>query len=287
MNRVAGPAVAFETAFLTRGLPDPARLGAAQRMSVAVRAGRAQPAFIGVVNGRPVVGLEPQELERLATVDAKLSTRDLAAASARRSTGGTTVAATIFLAHRAGLRVAATGGIGGVHPGPGAPDVSADLHELARTPIVLVCSGPKAITDLQATLERLETLGVMLVGYGTDQLPAFWSAESGLSLDLRADSAREIAGIWREARALDLPSALLVCVPPPPGAALSRAESELALRQALADLRAKEIRGAEVTPFLLTRIAELTEGRSLRANLALLGHNARVAAGIAGAVAGF
>ncbi len=177
--------------------------------------------------------------------------------------------------------MAATGGIGGVHPGPGIPDVSADLLELARTPIVLVCSGAKAITDVEATLERLETLGVTVVGYGTDELPAFWSAESGLRLDLRADSAEEIAEIWQEARALELPGALLVCVPPPAKEALSGPESEATVSQALADLKARGIRGAEVTPFLLARVAELTEGRSLRANLALLENNARVAASIA------
>ncbi len=253
-------------------------------MSAAVRAQGAEPLFIAVMKGRPVVGLEPRELEQLASVDAKLSTRDLAAAIARGSTAGTTVAAAVFLAHRAGLPVAATGGIGGVHPGAGARDVSADLLELARTPMVLVCSGPKAITDVAATLERLETLGVMVVGYGTDELPAFWSAESGLSLELSADSAEEVAGIWREARALEISGALLVCVPPPPAAALSRAESEAAVARALSDLRAREVRGAEVTPFLLARIAELTEGRSLRANLALLENNARVAGVIAGVI---
>ncbi len=177
--------------------------------------------------------------------------------------------------------MAATGGIGGVHLGPGIPDVSADLLELARTPIVLVCSGAKAITDVEATLERLETLSVTVVGYRTDELPAFWSAESGLRLDLRADSADEIAEIWREARALELPGALLVCVPPPAEEALSRRESDAAVSKALAELKTEAKRGAEVTPFLLARIAEISEGRSLRANLALLENNARVAGSIA------
>ncbi len=275
------PAVALETAFLTRGLPTGSRLEAARRMSAAIRAQGAEPRFIGVIKGRPVPGLQPPALEELARSDAKLSTRDLAAAVARGTTGGTTVAATIFLAHRAGLTVAATGGIGGVHPGPGAPDVSADVVELARTPVVLVCSGPKAITDTAATLERLETLGVTIVGYGTDELPAFWSTGSGLSLELRADSPEEIAAIWREARGLEVPGALLVCVPPPPPAALSRAESDAAVSRALADLAARGVRGADVTPFLLARIADLTEGRSLRANLALLERNASVAGAIA------
>ncbi len=284
LSRDGGPAVALETAFLTRGLPTGSRLEAARRMSAAVRAQGAEPHFIGVMKGRPVLGLEPPQLEELVRADTKLSTRDLAVAAARGTTGGTTVAAAIFLAHRAGLTVAATGGIGGVHPGPGAPDVSADVIELARTPVVLVCSGPKAITDAEATLERLETLGVMVIGYGTDELPAFWSRESGLALELRADSPEEIAGIWREARALEVPGALLVCVPPPRQETLSRAESDAAVSQALADLAAQGIRGAEVTPFLLARIAELTEGRSLRANLALLEYNASVAGAIAAVI---
>ncbi len=280
LTRTTAPAVALETAFLTRGLPDRVRLEAVERMSAAVSSQSIAPAFIGVVAGRPTVGLTREELELLASARAKLSTRDLPAAAAQRTNAGTTVAATIFLAHRAGLAVAATGGIGGVHPGASGPDVSADLLELARTAIILVCSGAKAITDMPATLERLETLGVTVVGFGTDQLPAFWSAESGLPLDLRVDSAEEIAALWREARALDLPGALLVCVPPPAGEALSRQESDDAVSRALADLAAEGIRGADVTPFLLARVAELTEGRSLRANLALLENNARVAASI-------
>ncbi len=253
-------------------------------MSAAVSSQEIAPAFIGVVAGRPTVGLTREELELLAGARTKLSTRNLPAAATQRASGGTTVAATIFLAHRAGLDVAATGGIGGVHPGAGGPDVSADLHELARTPIVLVCSGPKAITDLEATLERLETLGVMVVGFGTDELPAFWSADSGLRLDLRVDNAEAIAAIWRQARGLETPGALLVCVPPPAGTALSRRESDSAVSRALADLQAQRISGPEVTPYVLARIAELTDGRSLRANLALLENNARVAACIARAL---
>jgi pseudouridine-5'-phosphate glycosidase len=282
--RVASPAVALETAFLTRGLPDELRLEAAGRISSAIRAHDIEPAFIGVVAGQPIAGLSALELELLAGQQSKLSTRDLAAAVARGQHGGTTVAATIFLAHRAGLTVAATGGIGGVHPGAGAPDISADLLELARTPILLVCSGAKAITDIPATLERLETLGVTVAGFGTDQFPAFWSAESGLPLDLTVSSAEEAAEIWRAARALNAPGALLVCVPPPADLALSKQESDDAVSRALGDLEAAGIIGADVTPFLLARIGEYTGGRSLRANLGLLERNAGVAAEIARAL---
>lgn len=282
--RVEPPAVALETAFLTRGLPDGARLEAAQRMAQAVRSRDVEPAFVGVFRGQAIVGLALYELELLAQHERKLSTRDLPSALARHEHGGATVAATIFLAHRAGLAVAATGGIGGVHAPTESGDVSADLHELARTPIILVCSGAKAINDLPATLERLETLSVALVGLGTDQFPAFWSADSGHRLTTVADSADAVAEIWRRARALNTPSALLVCVPPPADVALPMKESEQALAQALEDLRGARLSGPDVTPFLLNRFAELTAGRSLQANLGLLEHNADVAAAIARAL---
>jgi pseudouridine-5'-phosphate glycosidase len=279
--RVSSPAVALESAVLTRGLPEDARLHAAERMAAAVAALDVAPAFTGVFAGRPTVGLTSDELETLANHDGKLSTRDLPSAVARGEHGGTTVAATVFLARGAGLSVAATGGIGGVHPASNTPDVSADLYELARTPVVLVCSGAKAIVDLPATLERLETLGVTVLGYQTKELPAFYSAESGLSISLSAEGPEEVAEIWRSCRALDSPGALLVCVPPPARVALSRRENEVAVSRALSDLEMAGISGPEVTPFLLKRIAEITEGRSLQANLGLLENNASVAASIA------
>ncbi len=278
--RVDAPAVALETGFLTRGLPGTVRLEAAQRMAEAVRSRGVEPAFIGVFRGQAIVGLALYELELLAQHEEKLSTRDLPAALARHGHGGTTVAATIFLAHRAGLTVAATGGIGGVHTPLDSGDVSADLYELVRTPMILVCSGVKAINDLRATVERLETLGIALVGFGTDQLPAFWSADSGLALDTVVESAEGVAEIWRRARALRTPGALLVCVPPPAEVALSAEEAERALAQALEESRVAQVTGPDLTPFLLSRIAELTEGRSLRANLGLLENNAGVAAAI-------
>ena len=279
--RATGPAVALESAVLTSGLPEEARLSAVERMAAAVAARDVIPAFTGVIAGQATVGLTPEELELLSAHDRKLSTRDLPAAFARGEHGGTTVAATVFLAHRAGLSVAATGGIGGVHPAPGGRDVSADLYELARTPIILVCSGAKAIVDLPATLERLETLGVTVVGYQTQEFPAFYSAESGLSLALAADDTEEVVDIWRRARSIEMPGSLLVCVPPPAAVALSRQENEAAVSRALSDLDMAGIRGPGVTPFLLGRIAEHTGGRSLEANLGLLENNASVAASIA------
>ena len=283
--------VALETAFLTSGLPVEARLSTAASMAGAVRDHGANPAFVGLLAGEPVVGIDERGLERLAESGGKLSTRDLPVAMARGENGGTTVAATLFLAQRAGIGVMATGGIGGVHPAaippgdePGpfaARDESADLFELSRTPMTLVCSGAKAILDLPATLERLDTLGVTVVGYATDELPAFWSASSGLRLTQRVDSARDAAEVGRQARALGMPGAVLVCVPPPEEAALPVEEGERAIARAVEEGRTLGIMGGALTPFLLGRIAEITEGRSLRANVALLENNAAVAADIA------
>jgi len=285
----AGPRVALETAFLTTGLPEEVRLPTARAMAGAVRGRGGEAAFVGVLAGKPVVGLSDQDLERLAAAGGKLSTRDLPVACARSASGGTTVSATLFLAHRAGVGVAATGGIGGVHSaGPAASDVrdeSADLTELARTPLTLVCSGAKAILDLPSTHERLETLGVTVVGYGTDEFPGFWSTQSGIPLPHRVADAREAAAVATEARTLGLPGAVLVCVPPPAETALAPAESERAVAEASAEADRRGVSGAALTPFLLARIAELTEGRSLRANRALLENNAAVAADIAVALA--
>ena len=278
--------MALETAFLTTGLPDDVRLPAAASMAAAVRERGAEPAFVAVVNGQPVIGIDEGSLAELAQSAHKLSTRDLPVAAARGESGGTTVAATLFLAHREGVEVAATGGIGGVHPGGARFDESADLAELGRTPIALVCSGAKAILDLPATLERLDTLSVTVLGYGTDELPAFWSAESGLPLKDAVENAEEVATVLREARALGLPGAVLVCVPPPTEAALSREESDRAVALALEEAEARGVSGSALTPFLLGRVAAITEGRSLRANLALLENNAAVAAEIAVAAAG-
>jgi len=274
------PRVALETAFLSSGLPEDAGVPTATAMAAAVRSQGAEPAFVGVIRGKPIVGVDEEGLERLASSGRKLSTRDLPLSAASGEDGGTTVAATLFLAHRAGLDIVATGGIGGVHAGA-ARDESADLSELSRTPVTLVCSGAKAILDLPATIERLETLGVTVVGYGTDELPAFWSGESGLRLTRRVDDPGQAAAVAREARALGLPGAVVVCVPPPPAEALSRGESEHAVAHALEEAGTLGIAGADLTPFLLARIVEITDGRSLRANRALLANNAAVAAQIA------
>ena len=279
------PRVALETAFLTTGLPEDVQLSTAASMAAAVRDRGAEPAFVGFVEGKPVVGIDESALEKLAQSARKLSTRDLPVAAARGESGGTTVAATLFLAHRDGVEVAATGGIGGVHPGGSRFDESADLGELGRTPITLVCSGAKAILDLPATLERLDTLGVTIIGYGTEELPAFWSAESGLPLTEMVADAREAAAVAKAARALELRGAVLVCVPPPADAALPREESEAAVARAMEKAQSLGIAGAALTPFLLGRVAETTEGRSLRANVALLVNNAAVAAEIAVAAA--
>lgn len=277
------PRVALETAVLTSGLPEPVRERAIEAMEGAVTAAGATPAWIGVVEGRVEVGLDRAALLRLAASGGKLAARDVPVAVARGESGGTTVSATIALARRAGIEVAATGGIGGVHRG--GVDVSADLAELARTPIVLVCSGAKAVLDLAATLEALEALSVVVVGYGTDEFPAFWARESGLGLRLVVEGPAEVAAIGRAMRSTGPAGALLVCVPPSATAALPREESEAAIEGALADLDEAGVEGAAVTPFLLERVADRTGGRSLEANLALLEENARVAGEIAVALA--
>lgn len=283
---IIGPRVALETAFLTRGLPETVAVDTAKRMARAARAEGATPTYIGVLDGEPILGMDDAQLETLAERGGKLSTKDLPLAIARRASGGTTVAATMYLARREGIEVLATGGIGGVHAGGRPADVSADLVELSRTPIVLVCSGAKAILDLTATVERLETLGVLVLGLGTDEWPAFWTPTSGIHLAHRVDTVEEVASAWRASRAIDAPGAIVVCVPPPPEKALSAEASDHAVEAAIALAEKAGIRGAEVTPFLLDRIVQHTEGRSLDANIALLVNNTGVAARVARAIEG-
>ncbi len=276
------PAIALESAVVTAGLPPPQAGEAVRRIRAAAEAAGAAPCFVGVLRGRPTVGLSDEELERLSRADArKVSTRDLAAAVADEADAGTTVAATLCLAHLAGLEVMATGGIGGVHPLPEDTDISADLHELARTPVIVVCSGPKPFLDVEATLEYLETLGVPVLGFGTDECPGFWCAGSGHPLGDRADDARAAVARWRALRRLSRPSGMVVCVPPPPEEVVPSEQSERWVSRALRDLQRADLRGPEVTPFLLHRIAEISDGQSVRANLALLERNAAVAAEIA------
>ena len=279
------PVVALESSVFAQGLPAPANRECVQRMTAAVRAGGAHAAITAVVHGVPTLGLEPDELERfLAGAGVrKVSARDLAAAVTQQADGATTVAGSLALAHLAGLRVFATGGIGGVHREP-AFDESADLVELSRTPVVVVCAGAKAILDLAATAERLETLGVPVVGYRTSDLPGFYTADTGIALSSRAESAAEVARMFTAHRALGRRQALLVVQPPPAQVALSRVEVEDAVGRAVARARAAGVRGAAVSPYLLAAVTEVTKGRSLTVNLALLEQNAGLAAEIAAAL---
>lgn len=280
------PVVALETSVLSQGLPVPRNAEAAGSMSAEVRDRGAVPAWIGVVSGAVRVGLSEAELERFCDPSdiAKVARRDLPMAVAGGGLGATTVSTTIWAARAAGIRVGATGGIGGVHPGTG--DVSADLLELARTPVVLVCSGPKSIVDPVATAERLEELGVAVVGYGVDRMPFFLAREAPVELEHRADAPADIAGAARAQRDLGTRSALLVCVPVPAPYALDATEVAEAVRRAEARAEREGVRGKAVTPFLLSALAEETGGASLEANLALLGSNARLAAEVAAALAG-
>lgn len=274
------PVVALESSVLAQGLPIPANREADQRITAAIDAAGALPAVTAVVRGVPTLGLEPDELERFLRRDGvrKVSARDLPFAMAQGADGATTVAATLAIAVLAGATVFATGGIGGVHREPF--DESADLAELARSPMVVVCAGAKSILDLAATLERLETLGVPVVGYRTSELPGFFTAGTGLALPARADTAEEIARAFRAHRSLGRASAMLVVQPPPVDAALPRALVDRAVEDSVAEARAAGVRGGAVTPFLLAAVERATGGKSLQTNIALLENNARLAAEI-------
>jgi pseudouridine-5'-phosphate glycosidase len=322
------PRVALESTVISHGLPYPHNLRLALRLEAIVRAAGATPATVGIIAGEIIAGLSREQIEHLATAAnvRKVSRRDLPIVVARKLDGATTVATTAWAAHRAGIAVFATGGIGGVHrtggggqesgvrrqeSGVGTPplapdcqhhtshiqhrtsnivhhtsaflptDISADLPELAQTPIIVVCAGAKAILDLPATLEWLETHGVPVIGYGTDEFPAFYNRSSGLGVDARADTPEEVAALFRAQRALGLPGGMLVTVPVPAEFELPAAQMEAAIGGALAEADAQGIKGKALTPFLLSRISKLTGEASLRANLALLENNARVAAQIA------
>jgi pseudouridine-5'-phosphate glycosidase len=279
------PVVALESTVISHGLPWPENLELARRMEARIRDNGATPATVALLGGEIRIGLTDDELQHLAQAKGvwKISRRDYAVALAQKRDGATTVAGTMIAAQWAGIRVFATGGIGGVHRGNGT-DISADLPELARTPVVVVCAGAKAILDLPATLEWLETHGVPVVGYGTDEFPAFFSRSSGLKLEARADSPEAVAALAHQLFGLGLGSGLLVCVPCPAEAARPRAEMERAIAAALGEAEAQGIHGKAVTPFLLARVAELTHGESKAANLALLENNAAVAARIAAAL---
>jgi len=283
--KASRPVVALETSVLVQGLPHPRNLEVAVRMSAAIRDRGAEPAWIAVDRGAITVGIPDDELRRLAfeRTAAKVARRDLPVALAGGGAGATTVSATLWAARRAGIEVMATGGIGGVHPGTG--DVSADLFELARTPGTVVCSGPKSIVDPAATHERLEELGVAVVGYGTDRLPFFLATDAGIALEHRADSPDQVAAIAAARRSMGVETALLICNPIAPDAAMDRAVVAEAVQRCERRLYDEHVTGKAVTPFLLSCLAEATGGASLEANIALLIANAALAADIAVAFA--
>ena len=274
--------VALESTVIAHGLPRPQNLETALRLEQVVREHDAVPATVAVLEGRLCVGLDSAQLERLAEREGvrKLSRRDLSVAVAEGWDGATTVATTLWIAHRAGLRVFATGGVGGVHRGE-LPDVSADLPELARTPMTVVCAGAKSVLDLPATREWLETNGITVVGYGTDELPAFYTRRSGLPVDARADTADEVAALARARDRLGLEGALLVAVPVPSAVEVPEELMREALSEALRVADERGVTGRDLTPFLLAHMSWRSGGATLRANLALLENNARVAAEIA------
>ncbi len=282
----AAPIVALESTIITHGMPYPRNLETARAVEAEVRASGAVPATIAVIEGRIRIGLEPAALDQLAQARgvAKLSRADLAACLAQGGTGSTTVAATMICAARAGIAVFATGGIGGVHRGAEQSfDISADLQELAQTPVTVVAAGAKAILDLPKTLEVLETLGVPVIAVGQDAFPAFWSRDSGLRAPLRMDDPAMIARAHAMRAALGLPGGQLVANPIPGDAEIAAQTLAPLIAQAQAEAAAAGITSKAVTPFLLQRLFELTEGRTLEANIALVRNNARLAARIAAA----
>jgi len=276
------PVVALESALITHGMAWPTNLEVARRLEEIVRQRGAAPATVGVIRGQVRVGLSADEIRRLAesTDTHKISLRDLPVAVAQQWDGGTTVAATAWAAHQAGIHVFATGGIGGVHPGE-AMDISADLPVLARTPIVVVSAGAKAILNLPRTVEWLETHGVPVIGYGADEFPAFYSRSSGLAVAARAETPQEVAAVVRASRQLGLPGAILVGAPAPAGAEIPAERIRDVIAQAEHEAMSQGVTGRDLTPFLLARLDELTGGASTQANIALLENNAGVAADIA------
>lgn len=282
----AGDAVvALESTIITHGMPFPQNLDMARGVEAIVRQGGAVPATVALIDGRVMVGLGDAQLVHLAReghAAAKASRRDLAALMVKGALAGTTVATTMQIAALAGIRVFATGGIGGVHRGAADTfDISADLRELASTPVAVVCAGAKSILDIAKTLEVLETNGVPVLGFGTDAFPAFYARDSGYPVDHRFDSAEEIAAVILAQRRLGMPGGVLIANPIPEADALDGAAIEARIAEAVAQANAQGVSRKALTPFLLQRLFELTEGRSLAANIALVRNNARVAAAIA------
>jgi len=279
---MGAPIVALESTVITHGLPQPQNLKLARDMEKQVRSVGAIPATVALLDGKIRLGLSDAELVRLSESESplKVSHRDFATAIVKNANGGTTVAGTMLASFLSGIKVFATGGIGGVHK-ESAFDISTDLKALAETPMVVVCAGAKAILDLPATLEYLETMGVPVIGYQTDEFPAFYSRESGLNVSARLDSPKEIAEFAKAHWNLGLRSAVLVANPVPETESISMSEMEPVIAQASAEAIAKGIHGQSLTPFLLGRISELTKSKSLKANLALLLNNAKLAGEIA------
>jgi pseudouridylate synthase len=281
LNR-GDPIVVLESTVITHGLPFPDNLMLANDMQQELWKQGVVPAIVAVLDGKIFVGMREDWLEGLVNTDRlyKLSSRDLARAVVKRQSGGVTVAATMVIAHQVGISVFATGGIGGVHRG-GSTDISADLIQLANTPMLVVCAGAKAILDIPATLEYLETQNVLVVGYQTDDFPAFYSRTSGYPISSRADSVKEVVEIAQVHWKLGMRSAVLVTVPVPGEVALENVVVEEAIQNAINEASQKGMHGQQVTPFLLERVRQLTGGKSLKANLGLLLHNANVAGEIA------
>jgi len=275
------PVVALESTVITHGLPYPENINLAKDMENEIEQLGVTPATIAVIDGIIHVGLDPLQLECIATEKGinKVSSRDFAGVIAQKRSGGTTVAGTLVVAEKVGIRVFATGGIGGVHRLP-KYDISADLIQLANSRVIVVCAGAKAILDLPSTLEVLETYRIPVVGFQTDEFPAFYSKSSGLGISLRVDSPEEIASLAKVHWELGFETGILVVVPPPDEVAMQQEQVQKVIDLALREAKEKSIRGQKMTPFLLERVTELTAGTSLRANLGLLRNNARIAAKI-------
>ena len=276
------PVVALESTIISHGMPYPRNVETALLVEQTIRENGAVPATIAIIGGRLKAGLAKDEIEYLGKSGrnvAKTSRRDIAALVARKADGATTVTTTMMIAHMAGISIFATGGIGGVHRGAEVTmDISADLEELGNTPVMVVCAGAKSILDLGLTLEYLETKGVPVIGYGTDELPAFYTRHSGFGVDYRADSPEELAAMFKAQRGLGLKGGMLVTNPIPEEYSMDKAVIDAAIDQAIKEASEKGIKGKETTPFLLAKVVELTGGDSLDSNIALVLNNARLAA---------
>ena len=276
------PVVALESTIISHGMPYPKNVQTALKVEQTIRENGAVPATIAVIGGRLKAGLSADEIEYLGKAGrkvAKASRRDLPALVARKADGATTVTTTMMIAHMAGIRIFATGGIGGVHRGAETTmDISADLEELAQTPVMVVCAGAKSILDLGLTLEYLETKGVPVIGYGTEELPAFYTRKSGFGVDYRVDSPEELAAMFRAQRDMNYKGGMLVTNPIPEEYAMGKDVIDAAIEQALREATEQGVHGKETTPFLLARVVELTGGESLESNIQLVLNNARLAA---------